>query len=227
MRSRYPDARMRLPSLLLLVVVAALAAGCGGGKSGASPSPPRALLDPSKLTARAPRLFKATFKTTAGTFVVTVHRTWSPHGADRFYNLVKNGFFDGQKIFRVVPHFVVQFGISPYPEVSQAWQTADIPDDPVGSLHNRRGTVDFASAGPGTRTTQIFVNTNDNLQLDGAGFTPIGEVTSGMDVFDKLYSGYADAPTQDQTQMMAQGNAYLEKQWPKLDTIRSATAALP
>ena len=203
-----------------------LAAGCGG-KSGSSSAPPKALLDPSTLTAKAPPLFIATFKTTAGTFVVTVHRAWSPNGADRFYNLVKNGFYDGQKLFRVVPHFVVQFGISPYPEVSQAWQTADIADDPTGKHHNVRGTVDFASAGPGTRTTQIFVNTGDNLQLDAAGFTPIGAVTAGMKVVDSLYSGYGDAPTQDQAQMAAQGNAYLEKQWPKLDGIESATAGLP
>jgi len=212
----------------VLVFLAALAAGCGGGgKSSSSSAPPKALLDPSKLTAKAPRLFTATFTTTAGTFVVKVHRTWSPHGADRFYNLVKHGFYDGQKLFRVVPHFVVQFGISPYPAVSQAWQTADIPDDPVGSLHNTRGTVAFASAGPGTRTTQIFINTGNNLQLDTAGFTPIGEVTSGMGVVDKLYSAYGDAPTQDQAQMMAQGNAYLEKQWPKLDAIESARVTLP
>ena len=217
---------MRRPSLLVLVFVAVLAAGCGG-KSSSSGSPPKALLDPSKLTATAPQQFTATFKTTAGTFVVEVHRTWSPHGADRFYNLVKNGFYDGQKVFRVVPHFVVQFGISAYPDVSQAWQTADIPDDPVGKLHNRRGTVDFASAGPNTRTTQIFVNTADNLQLDAAGFTPVGEVTSGMGAVDNLYSGYGDAPTQEQAQMAAEGNAYLEKQWPKLDTIESATVALP
>ena len=217
---------MRRPPLLLLGFLAVLAAGCGG-KGSSSSAPPKALLDPSTLTAKAPQLFTATFTTTAGTFVVKVHRTWSPHGADRFYNLVKNGFYDGQKIFRVVPHFVVQFGISPYPEVSQAWQNADIPDDPVGTLHNRRGTVDFASAGPNTRTTQIFVNTADNLQLDGAGFTPIAEVTSGMNVVDKLYSGYGDAPTQEQAQMMAEGNAYLEKQWPKLDAIQSATVALP
>lgn len=217
---------MRRPSLLLLVLLAAVAAGCGG-KTGSSTAPPEALLDPSTLTAKAPQLFDATFKTTAGTFDVRVHRAWSPHGADRFYNLVKNGFYDDQKIFRVVPHFVVQFGISPYPEVSRAWETADIPDDPVGTLHNRRGTVDFASAGPNTRTTQIFVNTGDNLQLDAAGFTPIGEVTSGLNIVDTLYSGYADAPTQDQAQMMAQGNAYLAKQWPKLDAIESATVALP
>lgn len=217
---------MRRPSLLALVFLAVAVAGCGG-KSGSSSAPPKALLDPSTLTAKAPQLFTVRFKTTAGPFAVEVHRAWSPHGADRFYNLVKNGFYDGQKIFRVVPHFVVQFGISPYPDVSRAWQTADIPDDPVGSLHNRRGTVDFASAGPNTRTTQIFVNTADNLQLDAAGFTPIGAVTSGLHVVDTLYSGYGDAPTQDQAQMMAQGNAYLEKQWPKLDTIESATVALP
>jgi len=216
---------MRRPSLFLLVLLAVLAAGCGG-KSGSSSAPPKQLLDPSALTAKAPQLFAVTFKTTAGTFVIKVHRAWAPHGADRFYNLVKNGFYDGQKVFRVVPHFVVQFGISPYPDVSQAWQTADIPDDPIGSLHNRRGTVDFASAGPNTRTTQIFVNTGDNLQLDTAGFTPFGAVTSGMHVVDTLYSGYGDAPTQDQAQMMAQGDAYLEKQWPKLDTIESATVGL-
>jgi peptidyl-prolyl cis-trans isomerase A (cyclophilin A) len=218
---------MRRPSLLLLVLCMAVLAACGGGKSSSSSGPPKALLDPSKLTAKAPQLFRAKFETTAGAFVVTVHRTWSPHGADRFYNLVKNGFYDGQKLFRVVPHFVVQFGISPYPQVSQAWETADIPDDPVGSVHNRRGTVDFASAGPDTRTTQVFVNTADNLQLDAAGFTPIGRVTSGMDVVDRLFHGYGDAPTQNQAQMMAQGNAYLEKEWPKLDTIDSASVTLP
>lgn len=209
--------------LLVLGSLLFVLAACGGGSSSTTAQAPDVLLTPSKLNATAPATYDAVFHTSAGDFTVTVHRGWAPHGADRFYNLVKNGFYDGQKIFRVVPHFVVQFGISPYPEVSQAWETADIPDDPVGSLHNRRGTVDFASAGPDTRTTQIFVNTADNLQLDGAGFTPIGEVTTGMDAVDELYSGYADAPTQDQAQMMAQGNAYLEKEWPKLDGIESAT----
>jgi peptidyl-prolyl cis-trans isomerase A (cyclophilin A) len=209
---------MRRGSLLLLIVL--VAAGCGG--KGSSSGPPDALLQPEKLTAKAPQLFDVTFKTTAGTFVVNVHRTWSPHGADRFYNLVKNHFYDGQKVFRVVRGFVVQFGISPYPQVSKAWETATIPDDPIGYLHNGRGGVDFASAGPNSRTTQVFINTADNGRLDAAGFTPIGAVTSGMDVVDKLYGGYGDAPTSHQSEMVAQGNAYLEKRWPKLDTIESA-----
>ena len=204
--------------IAVLAVVVLVLAGCGG--SGGRPS--GALLHPDELNARAPATFAATFRTTAGTFVVHVRRAWAPRGADRFYPLVKNGFYDGQRIFRVVPPFVVQWGISSDPDVSAAWANATIPDDPVRA-HNERGTITFASAGPDTRTTQVFVNLGSNEQLDSQGFAPFGRVTSGMDVVAGLYSGYGDRPTAHQGEMAAQGEAYFAASWPKLDTIRSAS----
>jgi peptidyl-prolyl cis-trans isomerase A (cyclophilin A) len=208
--------------LILLVPFVLVLAACGGGGGGSSQSgPPAALLHPSKLTAKAPQFFTAEFKTTKGTFDIEVHRSWAPRGADRFYNLVKNGFFDGQKFFRVVPGFVVQFGISPYPKVSAAWRSATMPDDIVTN-HNTRGNVSFASAGPDTRTTQIFINLGDNSSLDNNGFAPFGAVTKGMEVVDKLYSGYKDEPTQLQGQMQTLGNPWLEKTYPKLDSVETA-----
>ena len=207
---------------LLIVLACATLVGCGGGSSSnGSSSPPDALLHPATLKAKSPQLFTVVFKTTKGEFVVDVHRTWAPFAAQRFYNLVKAHFFDGVEFFRVVPRFVVQFGISPYPTVSKAWQNATIPDDPV-TVHNTRGAVTFASAGPNTRTTQIFINLGDNSNLDNTGFAPFGAVVSGMDVVDKLYSGYADAPTSNQVEMEKQGNAYLQKSYPKLDSIKTA-----
>ena len=215
----------RAHSLLLPLLAVAVLAGCGGGSSGSSSSgPPEALLQPAKLTKKAPQLFDITFHTTKGDFVVTVHRTWAAQGADRLYNLAKAHFFDGMKLFRVVPDFVVQFGISPYPEVSKAWANATIPDDIV-VVHNTRGAVTFASAGPNTRTTQIFVNLGDNRNLDNSGFAPVGSVTSGMKVLDQLYSGYGDEPTPHQPEMEKQGNAYLDKAYPKLDEIKSAAVS--
>lgn len=207
---------MRAVVLPLLAV--ALVAGCGGGTSG----PPDALLHPAKLDAKAPQIFQVRFETTKGDFVVEVHRSWAAHGADRFYNLARSGFFDGVKFFRVVPNFVVQFGISPYPEVSKAWRSATIPDDLV-TVHNERGGVTFASAGPNTRTTQVFINLGDNRGLDNNGFAPFGAVTQGMDVVDSLYSGYGDDPTPHQGEMQLQGNAWLDKNYPKLDEIEKAT----
>jgi peptidyl-prolyl cis-trans isomerase A (cyclophilin A) len=206
----------------LPVLLALLAAGCGGGSSSSSSasSPPRALLHPAQLTATAPRRFAVTFTTTKGTFVVTVHRAWAPHGADRFYELVRNRFYDGAKFFRVVPGFVVQFGISPFPSVSKAWETATIPDDRP-AVPNDAGTVSFASAGPNTRTTQVFVNLGRNANLD-TSFAPFGVVTSGLGVVRSLYARYGDAPTPHQGEMMTQGNAYLDKAWPKLDSIETA-----
>jgi cyclophilin family peptidyl-prolyl cis-trans isomerase len=206
---------------ILLVLVPLFAACGGGGKKSSAGGPPDALLHPDKLTAKAPATFGVTFHTTKGDFVVTVHRDWAPQGADRFYNLAKNGFFDGDEFFRVVPGFVVQFGISPYPQVSSAWVNADIPDDPV-KQHNAPGTVSFASAGPNTRTTQLFINLGPNVALDGQGFAPIGAVTSGMKVVDALYSGYGDAPTPHQGEMQTQGNSWLEKHYPKLDSVKTA-----
>jgi len=207
--------------MIFIALACAALAGCGGGGKSAASGPPDVLLHPAKLTAKAPQLFTATFKTTKGTFQIEAHRTWAPKGADRFYNLVKSGFYDGVIFFRVVPRFVVQFGISPYPKVSAAWQNAAIPDD-LPTVHNTRGGVTFAAAGPNTRTTQVFINLGNNTTLDQSGFAPFGAVVSGMDVVDKLYSGYADKPTQQQGEMETLGNAWLNKNYPQLDSIKTA-----
>jgi len=211
---------LRAPLLLVLATSALLAAGCGG--SGSSSGPPSALLHPAKLTAKSPQLYTVTFKTTEGTFTVGVHRTWAPLAADRFYNLVKAHFFDDVAFFRVVPNFVVQFGISPYPAVSKAWEHATIPDDKYVGVSNGRGGVSFAAAGPNSRTTQVFIDTGNNQGLDQEGFTPFGSVDSGLEVVDKLYSGYGDKPTPQQGEIMSQGNAFLKKNYPKLDYIKTA-----
>jgi len=184
-------------------------------------APPPALLKPATLRAKAPATYGVEFRTTQGTFVVTVHRSWAPRGADRFYNLVKAGFYDGNEFFRVHKGFVVQFGISGDPQVSKAWQNATIPDDPV-KTSNTVGTITYADAGPNTRTTQVFVNLGKNAFLDSQGFAPFGEVTSGLPVVEKLYSGYGEAPTSLQPQIASQGNAFLKKRFPKLDGVISA-----
>jgi peptidyl-prolyl cis-trans isomerase A (cyclophilin A) len=185
----------------------------------ATPAPPPALLHPASLHAKAPATFAVEFDTTKGTFVVTVHRSWAPRGADRFYNLVKAHFYDGNEFFRVVKGFVVQFGISGFPKVSSAWQNANIPDDPV-KASNTVGTITYADGGPNTRTTQVFINLANNASnLDGQGFAPFGKVTTGMAVVKKLYAGYGEAVTNLQPQIASQGNAFLEKRFPKLDSV--------
>jgi peptidyl-prolyl cis-trans isomerase A (cyclophilin A) len=205
---------------LPILALAAVLAGCGGSSNGTS----KALLEPAKLTKKSPQLFDCVFHTTAGDFTIGVHRTWAPHGADRFYNLCRNHFYDGARIFRVVPGFVAQFGISSDPAVSKAWETATIPDDTI-TTQNQRGAVAFAAAGPNTRTTQVFIDLGSNLQLDVDEFAPFGAVTDGMKVVDKLYSGYGDKPTSHQPEMVNQGKAYFDKNWPKLDTILSTKVA--
>ena len=175
--------------------------------------------DPSKLTEKAPDSFKVKFDTTKGAFTDQVTRNWAPNGADRFYNLVKSGYFKDTAFFRVVPGFMVQFGIHGDPKVSAAWRTANIPDDPVKGS-NTRGMVTFATAGPNTRTTQLFVNFGNNTFLDNQGFAPFGKVTDGMDVVDKINSESGERPNQGQIQM--EGNAYLKKAFPNLDYIKSA-----
>jgi peptidyl-prolyl cis-trans isomerase A (cyclophilin A) len=184
-----------------------------------TPAPPPALLHPAALHAKAPATYGVKFTTTKGTFVVTVHRTWAPRGADRFYNLVRARFYDGNEFFRVVKGFVVQFGISGYPKVSSAWQNANIKDDPV-KASNTVGTITYADAGPNTRTTQVFVNLGNNAaNLDGQGFAPFGRVTAGMAVVNKLYGGYDDRPTNLQGDIASQGNSFLKKRFPKLDSV--------
>lgn len=188
--------------------------------------PEQSLDQPTSLSAKAPDTYRAKFVTTQGDFVIEVTRAWAPYGADRFYNLVKNGFYDGASFFRVLPGFVVQFGISPDPHRSQVWQSATIPDDPVRES-NVPGTVTFATAGPNTRTTQIFINLGDNKSLDSQGFAPFGKVIGGMEVVEKLYSGYGEgAPTgngPDQHRIEQEGAAYLQSNFPKLDSIKSAS----
>jgi cyclophilin family peptidyl-prolyl cis-trans isomerase len=184
-----------------------------------------ALLHPATLTAKAPEQYEVTFKTSAGDFVVTVTRAWAPLGADRFYNLVKHGFFTDAAFFRVVPGFIVQFGLNANPAVNKVWDKASIKDDPV-TQSNHTAYLTFATAGPNTRTTQLFINLAENgSSLDGQGFAAFGKVTSGMDVVQKIYSGYGESP--DQAMITSQGKAYLDKNFPKLDRILSATVTSP
>lgn len=183
-----------------------------------------ALLHPATLKATAPAEYEVTFKTTAGDFVLKVTRAWAPLGADRFYNLVKHGFFTDAAFFRVVPGFVVQFGLSANPAVNAAWQKAAIKDDPV-TQSNHTGFLTFATSGPNSRTTQLFLGLGENASLDSQGFSPFGQVTSGMDVVQKIFSGYGESP--DQGQITAQGKAYIDKNFPKLDRIISATVTSP
>jgi peptidyl-prolyl cis-trans isomerase A (cyclophilin A) len=184
------------------------------------------LSDPASLNEQAPAAYKVKFDTSKGSFVVEVHRDWAPNGADRFYNLVKNSFYNDARFFRVIEGFMVQFGINGNPKISAVWQNADIADDPV-KQSNERGMITFATAGPNTRTTQVFINFGDNASLDGQGFSPFGKVISGMDVVDSLFSGYGEGapngrgPNQGIVQSL--GNAYLDKAFPKLDSIKTAT----
>lgn len=184
--------------------------------------PNAVLRNPAAMKDKAPETFKAKFDTTKGPFVVEVKRAWAPIGADRFYNLVKYGFFDNVKFFRVVPGFVVQFGMHGDPAIGAKWREANIMDEKV-VMGNKRGFLTFAKSQlPNSRSTQFFINLGDNsASLDPQGFSAFGHVVQGMDVVDKLYSGYGEQP--DQRQIGEQGNAYLNKEFPKLDMIKSAT----
>jgi len=179
------------------------------------------LMVPAKLTAKAPETFKAKFETTKGVIVIEVHREWSPNGADRFYNLVKNGYYDGVKFFRVVPGFVVQWGIHGDPAIATKWLQSKIPDDPVKES-NTRGTVTFATSGANSRSVQLFINLVDNSRLDASGFAPIGKVIEGMDVVDKLDGSYGEGLRYLQGKIAEEGNAFLEKSYPHLDGIKKA-----
>ena len=177
------------------------------------------LLHPATLAAKAPAEFKVSFTTTCGNFTVQVHRDWAPLGADRFYNLVRSGFFTNASFFRVIPLFVAQFGLNANPAINKAWREAKIQDDPV-KQSNKRGTLVFAMAGPNTRTTQMFINFRDNARLDGMGFAPFGEVIEGMENVDRIYPGYGEQPRQDL--IVEQGDAYLSKNFRDLDKIKVA-----
>ena len=202
------------------VLAAAFAAAIVSGVAAASGGP--SLLHPASLHAKAPATFTARFKTTKGAFVVKVTRKWAPKGADRFYNLVRNHFYDNQPLFRVEPGFVVQWGISMKPPIARAWQNATIKDDRV-THSNAKGTITFATAGPNTRTTQLFVNLGDNAFLDRQGFAPFGTVTSGFSVFSELYHGKQSAKaTNNQAGLTNYGGRWVRKHYPKLDWIKTA-----
>lgn len=208
----------RLIGLAAASALALVIASCGGSAPLLDPSP-------ADLAEPAPDRFRVAVETTAGTFQIQAVRDWSPAGVDRFHYLVRHGYYDGACFFRVVEDFVAQFGLAAEPPVSAAWADRGLPDEPV-RRSNTRGRVAFARGGPESRTTQLFINLTDNPRLDSlrynnvTGFPPIGEVAAGMDVVDRLYAGYGEAPQQDS--IRAAGNAYLQRNYPKLDCITSA-----
>jgi peptidyl-prolyl cis-trans isomerase A (cyclophilin A) len=173
-----------------------------------------------------PEVYRVRFETTKGDFTVEVTRAWAPHGADRFYELVQAKFFDGARFFRVVPRFVVQFGLKGVPATDRHWSQMSILDDPV-TQNNARGTITYAKSGPASRTTQVFINLQDNFSLDKLGFPPFGKVASGMDIVDLLHKGYGDGPPSgvgpEQSRIRAEGNEYLERYFERLDYIKKAT----
>jgi peptidyl-prolyl cis-trans isomerase A (cyclophilin A) len=214
---------MRLTTTILLVLALSFST-LAYGQAAASKA---ALKNPAALTEKAPDVYRAKFDTSAGGFVIEVHRDWAPNGADRFYNLVKNGYYDGARFFRVISGFMAQFGINGDPALNTVWRQARIPDDPV-KQSNKRGYVSFATSGPNSRTTQVFINYSDaNAQLDASGFAPFGRVVQGMGTVEALYSEYGEGqprgkgPSQAEAQM--QGNAYLMKSFPRLDYVKTAT----
>jgi peptidyl-prolyl cis-trans isomerase A (cyclophilin A) len=213
----------RTVALMALGMTAAAAMFVGAKQAAARKS----LLNPAGLKETAPDVYNVKFDTSIGEFVVRVTRAWAPNGADRFYNLVKNGFYDDTRFFRAVPNFMVQFGINGNPAVSKVWQNARIPPDKV-TQSNRKGFITFAMGGtPDTRTTQVFINFRNNTNLDSMGFAPFGEVVSGIEVVDKIHTGYGEGAPRGagpaQGRVQAEGNAYLMKSFPKLDYIKTAT----
>lgn len=173
----------------------------------------------------APELFNVKLDTSKGPVVIEVHRDWAPVGVEHFYTLVKTGFYDDARFFRVVRNYVVQFGINGDPKIHSLWATTSLRDDPVKE-RNRKGTVTFATRGANTRTTQLFINLKDNFPLDKDGFAPIGKVVSGMEAVESFYDSYGDMPPRgmgpDPAQIQVQGNEYLQNRFPRLDYIKKA-----
>jgi len=210
-----PLTRAAAAGLLLVSTIAALACT----RRDAPPRAPQRETVAPPAPPPTPDSFLVALTTSRGPVTVVVRRSWAPHGADRFYALVHDGFYDGARFFRVVRGFVVQFGLPADPRLGRAWSSQFISDDPVRHP-NRRGTVAFASAGPNTRTTQLFVNLADNRRLDALGFAPIGQVAEGLGIVDGLYGQYGERPSQDSIRL--QGDAYLTRTYPNLDQIRTA-----
>ncbi len=201
------------------------------GRNAVAPAAARAaLLNPegSFWAQTAPAIFQVKFETTKGVFILEAHRDWAPQGVDRFYNLVRAGFFDDSRFFRVRTNYIAQFGIPGDPSIARIWRRQTFADDPVRQS-NLRGSIGFAMTGPGTRTTQLYINLVDNRQLDAQGFSPIGRVVAGMDVVDSLYAGYGETSgggmrAGKQDKLFEEGNAYLDREFPKLDKLLRAKA---
>jgi len=216
-RNRWTGGRVDRWTGLTAMAAATLAVACG---EKAPPASDTAAAAAKAVTGPAPDSFRVAFETTRGNFVVQVNRAWAPLGADRFYRLVEQHFFDGDKFFRVVPGFVAQFGLNGDPKRNEPWDNNRLPDDSVRHK-NVKYTLTFAAmSAPNTRSYQLFLNLKDNLQLDRMGFAPIGAVVDGQAVVDSLYSGYGETP--DQPMIQAQGNDYLDHMFPKLDAIKTA-----
>ncbi|HBY61740.1 MAG TPA: peptidylprolyl isomerase [Solibacterales bacterium] len=207
---------MRLRSLAPVLAAALLLAACG------TPSGTKKKAEPSKPADQAPAEFKVKFETSKGEFVVHVHRDWAPRGADRFYELVKSGFYDDSRFFRVIKEYVAQFGLAKDPKLSQLYAKSQIADDPV-MKSNMKGRVSFAKAGPSSRTSQVFISLRNNRALDEQGFAPFGEVISGMESVEKLHYGYGDYGGIDQSRILAEGNQYLDRNFSRLDKLVKAT----
>jgi peptidyl-prolyl cis-trans isomerase A (cyclophilin A) len=213
--------------LLALLALQLIPVAC---KEKTPPTPPPEAAAPTPLPsttdAAAPESYRVKFETTKGDFTVEVTRAWAPKGADRFYRLVTEGYFKDIRFFRVLPGFMAQFGLSGDPALNAKMDTLRIPDDPV-TQSNKRGMLTFATAGPNTRSNQFFINYGDNASLDVQGFSPFGRVVDGMTVVDAMYGGYGEGapngrgPRQDL--IATKGNEYLQRAFPKLDYIKSAT----
>lgn len=219
-----PDRALPLAALLASLVAMTV---CGGEPEGSEAvAMPNPLLRPSRFTETAPASYRVRLETSEGDVVIEVHRNWAPLGADRFYNLVRGGFYDDARIYRVVDGFMAQFGLNGDPYVNQAWKTQYLVDDPVAQS-NTRGRVAFAKGGVHTRTTELFISYKDNSALDAEGFAPIGEVVEGMDVVDSFHSAYGDGPPRGegpyQAMAQARGNDYLDAEFPELTRIVRAS----
>ncbi len=232
MRSPHPLSRFihAFPASLtpvLLGLTLLCLPGCGGDAvEEAEGPPPNPLLQPRNFTETAPEAVVARLETTKGVIRIQVTREWAPRGADRFYNLVKAGYYDGVTFHRVIDGFMAEFGIHGDPWVNAAWRQAVMQDEPVRKP-NIRGRVSFSKSEPNTRTVQLFINTDENRNLDGQGFSPFGEVVEGMEVVDALYSGYGESPTRGgegvyQAMAIARGDEYLNEEFPLLDRIEMA-----
>ncbi len=214
---------IRVGVVAAMAVVAAMPVATGAEQAVVRKS----LMVPANFKDTAPETYNVKFDTSVGEFVVKVTRAWAPNGADRFYNLVLHGFYDEARFFRAVPNFMVQFGLHANPAITRVWQPARIPADKV-TQSNRKGFITFAmGASPDTRTTQVFINFRNNTNLDSMGFAPFGEVVSGIEVVDKIYTGYGEGAPRGggppQARVANEGNAYLIKSFPKMDFIKTAT----